>query len=356
MNVLLMTDKLETGGAEFYFCKLANTLNHPECSFFTAASLGDMVSKLEHPTHFTTMSRRNHGVNIYNLRKLVSTQQIDVIHANSLRMVFYAVLIKRTIRTRLAILYTKHNVTSLEQKAPYVFKKIVNKHVEKVITVSQFEERNVINLGVYPDKVKTIYNGVDTQQFQFHDRGDGVYKIGILARLSEEKNHQFFLQIANEFKTNRELQFYIAGDGPEYERISAMISDMQLEDKVKMVGQVDQPEAFIRDMDVLLLTSNREVFPMVILEAMAVGTPIVSIDRGGIKEAIVDSETGFLVPEHRVLDFTNRLEILQSNYRLRKHIIERARRKVEREFSLEQMVQQTLQEYLRAFRGVVHGT
>ncbi|MGQ0517829.1 glycosyltransferase, partial [Bacillus sp. D-CC] len=69
-----------------------------------------------------------------------------------------------------------------------------------------------------------------------------------------------------------------------------------LKQSVKMLGNISEPHRFIGNMDVLLLLSFREVFPMVVIEAMATGTPIVSIDVGGINEAVIDGESGVLIP------------------------------------------------------------
>jgi glycosyltransferase involved in cell wall biosynthesis len=223
----------------------------------------------------------------------------------------------------------------------------LNRYVDKVITVSGFEKRNLEQLGVDNNKIKTIYNGVDLRQFIFQCKEKkGVFNIGILARLSEEKNHALFIKIANELRDMSNVMFHIAGDGPEKQNIANMIQSQDLNHKVKMRGEVHNPEDFIREMDVLLLTSNREVFPMVIIESMAVGTPIISIDRGGIKEAVIEDQTGVLVESHSTDEFCKQIKRLESNQPVRMRIAEQARQKVEREFSLEQMLQQTLEEYL----------
>ena len=112
-----------------------------------------------------------------------------------------------------------------------------------------------------------------------------------------------------------------------------------------MIGAVRQPEKFWNDMDLILLTSEREVFPMVIIEAMAVGTPIISIDKGGIGEAIIDKQIGFLIPEHSVEDFSEKILQIQLEEEMRQQMIENARRKVVKEFSLKQMVQKTIEMY-----------
>ena len=349
MNILLITDKLITGGAETYFCKLENQLQHPNSNFYYSAASGEMQKSIKHKDQFSELSRTKHAQNIKKLREIIIEKQIDMIHANSLRMVLYSILLKKLTKTKVKIVYTKHNVTILEKKIPVVFRFLLNRYVERIITVCDFEKMSLLKIGVKLDKITTVYNGVDLKQFIFQkkEKREG-FKIGILGRLSAEKNHALFVEIANKLRDVSSLMFYIAGDGPERQAIQNRIQSYNLAHKIKMVGAVSQPEDFLRDMDLILLTSLREVFPMVILEAMAVGTPIISINIGGIGEAIIDKQTGYLIAEHSVEDIIEKILQIQSEEDMRHQMIENARRKVESEFSLEQMVDQTIKVYWSA--------
>jgi glycosyltransferase involved in cell wall biosynthesis len=347
MKVLVLTDKLILGGAEMYFCKLENLLQHPNVQFYYAAGPGELNEKIKNKQHFSDLSSTNHLKNIKKIRRIVIDKQIDIIHANSLRMVLYCLAVKKTTRYKFKIIYTKHNVTVLEEKYKKMFSTILNKHVNRILTVSEYEKNNLVQLGVNKDKIRTIYNGVDLRQFVFQGKEEReIFKVGILARVSEEKNHELFIEIAKELKDKKNLMFYIAGDGPHTEKINNLINIYGLSQKVKMLGVVRKPEQFIREMDLLLLTSYREVFPMVILEAMAVGTPVISIDRGGVNEAIKENQTGLLISDHSVIEFCEKILHLQSNEEIRKQYIELSRKRVETDFSSEKMVGETLHEYL----------
>lgn len=348
MNVLIMTDKLITGGAEIYFCKLENELSHPKFTFYSAAATGELLEKIKYKNKFIEIGRKSHLRNLLIIREKILNNHIHIVHANSLRMVLYSIAIRKFTKQDFKIIYTKHNITALEKLSPSLFCKILNSEVDSVITVSHYEQNHLINLGVNRNKIKTIYNGVDLHQFTFtHKEKEKVKSIGILARLSKEKNHDLFIEIAKELKHDPHLMFYIAGDGPQFQYIKEQISLLNIQHKVKLLGAVHTPETFIKEMDVLLLTSDREVFPMVILEAMAVGTPVITIDRGGIKEAIQDDETGFLISDHSVHDFCEKIKYVVKDEKVRDSIIEHARKKVEVDFSLDQMVKHTLNEYLK---------
>lgn len=348
MNILIMTDKLITGGAENYFCSLENRISHPEMTVYTAAAGGELFPKIKNKEHFIEMKRDSHFHNLKVLCRQIKKNDIDMIHANSLRMVMYGVCCKALISKRIKLIYTKHNVTFLEKRAPALFTVLMNHFVEKIIAVSNFEKKNLVDLGVKSGKVTTIYNGVNLDEFTFSRKEHkGQKKIGILARLSAEKNHDLFLNIAKSLEHAEDLSFYIAGDGPEFDNIKRKISSLNLQGKVIMTGATGRPQEFIREMDVLLLTSEREVFPMVILEAMAVGTPVISINRGGISEAISDQITGFLIENHSEEEFSSKVINLSNNRELQLKISNCAREKSEKEFSLDSMVSNTVKEYLK---------
>ncbi|MED1411931.1 MULTISPECIES: glycosyltransferase family 4 protein [Bacillus] len=342
MNILLMTDKLITGGAESYFCKLENNLQCESFTIYTAAGEGELYQSLARKENFILLSRSNHLRNIYYLRKEIYKRKIDIIHANSLRMVLYAFILQKFIKRKIKVVYTKHNVTILEKKIPRVFRYFMNEYVNNIITVSEFEKNNLISIRVAEEKIRTIYNGVDIEKFLFQQKKkESVYKIGILARLSKEKNHQLFVEIANVLRTRKDFLFYIAGDGPEKESIMEEIEKYGLQQSVKMLGNISEPHEFIGNMDALLLLSFREVFPMVVIEAMATGTPIVSIDVGGINEAIIDGESGVLIPEYCDYLFADALKELQENEEKVNDIRVNAREKAEVYFSLTKMVEET---------------
>jgi glycosyltransferase involved in cell wall biosynthesis len=218
--------------------------------------------------------------------------------------------------------------------------------VTGIITVSEYEKRVLLQYGVKEEKISTVYNGVDLEKFPFTGKPQQeVFNVGILARLSPEKNHGLFLEIAASMKEEKDLQFYIAGDGPERKFIQENIQKLGISDRVTLLGEVKEPQKFLQSMDLLLLTSEREVFPMVILEAMATGTPVVTINKGGISEAIADGETGMMVDNHCLETFCEKILSLKCDLDLRKTIIEDARKKVVRNFTSNHMVKHTIRQY-----------
>lgn len=346
-KVLFLMDKLTTGGAEIYFTTIENNVNRDLIDMYTAAGPGELYDRLEYKDKFKFLSRKNHLINIYEIVRTLLTNNIKVVHANCLRIALYMVFIKLFF-WNIKVMYTKHNVTMLE-KRPKLFSFILNMFVDRIITVSNFERDNLLALGVKEEKIRTIYNGVELKKFEYRMPLDNseIINIGILARLSEEKNHRLFLETAGLLKQNssRSIKYYIAGDGPERKNIETFIMENGLGDDVVLLGNVSDPDRFLQEMDILLLTSKREVFPMTIIEAMAKGTPVVSIDVGGIREAIQDDINGFLVNAPSASDFASKIELLLVSYDKRVDFSKKSRSRVEQEFTLQFMLDALCEEY-----------
>jgi glycosyltransferase involved in cell wall biosynthesis len=345
MNLLFITDFLDTGGAERYFVKCENLIPDEKLQIYTAARKGSFVQYLSNPANFTAISG-NPITNLFILFWLIVKKDISAIHANSLRMLFHALLLKCCF-PRIKLIYTKHNVTLLDHHFPSLLVVLLKYFVERTITVYRAQADELAIMGVPASKIKTIYNGVDLQQFQYvNSREDrGKKTVGILGRISPEKNIPFFLDIAEKLDEGV-YEFVIAGDGPDRGKIQQRIKQSGLEDRVRMLGDISNPDAFLASIDVFVLTSFREAFPMSILEAFAVGTPVVTIDVGGISEAVVNEKTGILIETHSADEFASKITELLMNKEKAERLRAAARRAAESKFNLQTMIHETKQVYL----------
>ena len=156
------------------------------------------------------------------------------------------------------------------------------------------------------DRVHVIRNGVDVDRFkpQPPDASlrrqlglpDGAPVACILAALRPEKNHEMFLDVAA--RVRREIpaaHFVLVGDGPRRQALEKLTAKLGLIDAVHFLGtRPDVPELLSLS-DVVLLTSHVEANPVSILEALAVGKPVVATRVGSIPQSVLDREMGYLV-------------------------------------------------------------
>jgi len=156
------------------------------------------------------------------------------------------------------------------------------------------------NLPMRSDRVRLARNAVDVDRFRRrseHCPNGGPLRIGSLSRLVQEKGLDQLLRAAALLKQRSvPFELVIAGDGPDRPLLTRLAAELGLNGSVKFAGDVPSAKAFYERVDVLAVPSlDSEGLPTTILEAMAMGLPVVATDVGGANEAIVDGVTGHLV-------------------------------------------------------------
>lgn len=159
-----------------------------------------------------------------------------------------------------------------------------------------------------------------------------------VGRLNPQKNFSLFLDIAAQLAPRfPDLHFLLAGDGPEEKMLREKAAALGISDRVTFSGYVADTRLVYLAADVLLMPSRYEGLPMTLLEAMAMGLPVVASQLDGIAEVIGDGREGFLVPSDDASLFVERTAALLQGAELSSRIAQNARAKIEASFSVERM-------------------
>ena len=229
---------------------------------------------------------------------------------------------------------------------PYQF---AMRYCKKVISVSNATAEFLINKrGVPPEKVMVIPYGVDLRKYQL---GNGVKKresiglsaddkiVGMVGRLVPQKGHVYLIDAAElVIKKFPDVKFVIVGDGELKDQLLEKVRARNLEKNFRFLGFRSDVNELLWTFDIFTLPSLYEGLPNVVLEAMASSLPVVATPVDGTKEAVVDNETGFLVPVKDVEGLANALIKLLSDPALAQRIGKNGRKRVEDVFSLEKQV------------------
>ncbi len=174
-------------------------------------------------------------------------------------------------------------------------------------------------LGMDPAKTHILRNGVDLEHFALLDRAAAKLKynandkcIVSVAALVPLKSHH--VTIAAVAKTPG-AQLLIAGEGPERANLEKQIADLNVGDRIKLLGAVahaDLPTLF-NAADIFVLSSTREGLPNVVLEAIACGTPVIATPVGGTVEVLDDPQAGIMYPVGDVIALTAALAKMFEN-------------------------------------------
>ena len=141
-----------------------------------------------------------------------------------------------------------------------------------------------------------IHNGTVIADRIHTDRGNHPFTIGSAGRFFPVKDYPFLVEVAAEInRYAKDVRFELAGEGPEFERVTERIQRYGLQDIFRLKGFMESMSEFYNGLDLYINTSLHEGFPMSVLEAMSHGLPVVAPKEGGIKEVVTDGVQGFLI-------------------------------------------------------------
>jgi len=217
--------------------------------------------------------------------------------------------------------------------------------------------------GVPSAKIRTIYNGIylnglaEDSSAQDLSPSDwpvraGVPVVGMIARLSAQKDHRTFLEAARLVAQQKhETVFVLIGDGPMRPAIEGWIQELGLAGKVHLLGERKEARQFLPLFTVCALASRYEGCSNVIMEAMAAARPVVASDVGGNRELIVDGKTGLVVPPRDASALAQAiLSLLQDPPRAGAMGLA-GRERMQREFTMDAAAQRTRQLYEELMKG-----
>jgi len=241
----------------------------------------------------------------------------------------------------------------LEHLNDFAIGKSVLRHAEKIVTVSKETMKYVLRLGADKKKVQVIYNGVDTEQFRPSNKNKNRKKLGLsqnrkiafsVRRLVYKNGLDTLIESVPYLKQSHpELLVVVAGKGPSRKLIENRIKELNIQDNIKLAGFVpdEQLPTYYGAADCFILPSaSGEGLPLVLLEAMSSGLPIIATTVGGTPELIKHMENGLLVPPRNPKAMAQALAKLLSDEKLGTTIGKEARRAAEEKFSWEKNVEQ----------------
>ncbi len=252
---------------------------------------------------------------ISKLREIINENNIDIVHSQGPRADFY---------TRLAAKSTKALIVStvatpVEDFDVNLFKKLgyilldrfTERYVDRFIVVSEALKRRLIDTHkISPDRVSVIYNGVEIDEYDFTNASikireefgvkEGMLLAGTAGRLVYQKGLPFFIRAVKYIKDkdpeiSKNIKYIIVGEGALRKVLEKLADDLGVSENIIFTGFRTDVKNILSAMDIFVLSSVHEGQPLVILEAMASGKPIVSTDIEGINETIDNGLTGILV-------------------------------------------------------------
>jgi glycosyltransferase involved in cell wall biosynthesis len=363
-RILKVVPTLMCGGTENQFMALGRLLDRSrfDVAFACLRRWGPFVDELRqlgiplHEYHVATFRSVRALAQQARLARQIVHSRIDIVHAYNFYGNVFAVPPARLVAPVV--------IASIRDRSPYLTP--MQRRVQRY--ACQFADRILVNAdavkdwlvhdeGYDPSKIAVIRNGVDMTRFGDLPAGERIRsELGIAAdarlvvvvsRLARLKGIEYFLRAAAALKPRYpDVRFLIVGEtsppDPAYLRdLQRLAADLGVDGQVTFTGRRSDIPAILGAADVSVMPSLNEALSNVLLESMAAGAPVVATRVGGTPEALVDGDTGLLVPPGEAGALAAGVSRLLDDRELARRLGCAARRLIAERFSVERMVRAT---------------
>ncbi|HWF07890.1 MAG TPA: glycosyltransferase family 4 protein [Bryobacteraceae bacterium] len=361
MKVLFLITRPERGGAQVHVLDLMRGLRD-RCDVELAAGddedrfLFEEAAKLGISCHVLPSLRQPVGV----LRDARALVEISALLRRTRPNLVHAHTSKAGVLGRLAAslhgvpaIFTSHSWsfaegTSWKWKAVGVpLERAAGRARGLIINVSEANRDLALKYKVAPAaRMVTIHNGIPDEPWTYSEPDGDEPAIVMVARFAPQKNQAMLLDAIAQIR--RPFRVVFVGAGPTLAAVDEKARTMGLTGRVTFAGNRSDVPAILRQSAIFALPTNWEGFPISILEAMRAGLPIVASDVGGVREAVVDGDNGFLVRRDDTSQLRRSLQTLLDDPEKRRRMALRSRQLFEQRFTAQHMLEKTFGLYRMA--------
>ncbi|WP_213951309.1 glycosyltransferase family 4 protein [Tepidanaerobacter syntrophicus] len=288
---------------------------------------------------------------IKSLRRIISQEKFDIVHTHAS---FAGRIAGKMAGAK--VVMTRHSIMGggAGPVKRMITRLISRIFTDKIIAISRAVKINLIESGVPADMITIIYNGIDTTKFE---GVKGTLRkelnitpdtpiIGMVARLVPEKGYEYainaFYRVIKDYPN---ALLVIIGSGSLEKNLKNMCSELGIESNVIFMGYRQDVENLMADFDLFVLSSVSEGLGLSLLEAMALGKPVVATITGGIPEVIKDGTNGLLVQPGNDVYLAESIVKILSDKDLARRLGDEAKKTVVEKFSSKTMIEKTEKVY-----------
>lgn len=316
-SVAFAVESLRIGGAERVVCNLAQAFDDRgwNVDVVVFRELGPLAAELPPSIEVVNLRSRRMLIAIPSLARWLRRERPDAVVANLTHVNLATLLAERIARVAPATVIVEHSqfserIERLEGRKEALTARLAGRlypTAAGVVAVSDGLADDVAAVtGMDRSLITTIYNPVDVDSVRERSRepvdlpdavDDGSPVLVSVGRLGERKDVPTTLRAFRTVLEDRDCWLVLCGDGPERRRLESLATELGIRERVHFTGWVDNPYPYMRRADVLVLSSKSEGLGNVLIEAMAVGCPVVSTDcESGPGEILEGGTWGPLVP------------------------------------------------------------
>lgn len=351
IKILYIYPNLNIGGAQKVVLDLINNLDKDKFEVHLICNGGKFLEYINENInlHNLKIDKKKYILkSILQIKKIIKKEKINIAHSHHRYTTFLCRIAK--INSNLQVVHSEHNV--------FPNKNFINLRGRNIISVSQSVKCNLMKYGIKEKNITVIYNGIDEKKYmnapkidlkkEFNIEG---FTFGFIGRLSEQKGIRYML---NAFKSIIDREYncnlVLIGDGELRTEIKNFIKENKLEKNVFLTGFRNDIINIIPSLDMYILPSIFEGFPMTNMEIMINSKSLIATDVGGNKEIIDDNNNGYIINSKSVDDILNKMIFILENKEILDELGEKAKLKVISEFTLNSMINNHVKYYLKLLK------
>ena len=313
INIMQVVHDLNFGGMQRVVVDLCLNVNSSKFNMSVCCleELGPNAKELERKGIPVFLVKKKPGIDWllpFRLRKFFLQQKVQVVHTHGINPFFYGTIGAKLARVPVVIQTDHARGTFPVARKEMVSEMVLSWFVDRIVAVSDGVKSDLVKYEhISPEKIQVIYNGIDESKFRIkidqkkkrEELGIGKHDkvIGIGVRLSEQKGINYLIEaVSLVVKSFPNVKLLIIGDGECRTDLEKLASDCGIADKVIFTGFRNDIPELLQIMDIYSLPSLWEGHPLVLLEAMAAGKPVVATDIPGNRETVEHGKTGMLTP------------------------------------------------------------
>jgi glycosyltransferase involved in cell wall biosynthesis len=347
MKVLFVCTHLKTGGVERQWSILLPALRERglEVGLLTLTAEGDFFAGVREAGVPAEWARMRSRADLFGLRRALKTAswKPGVVVSNSVLGAAVSHALAR--RAGAAHVVTDHSIVPTLSASQHLVRRLLARRVDRVIAVTEHQIPTLIAAGYRPERISVVQSGIP-ELAPTRDRASVRTELGLqendfaaflIATLRPEKRADFFLDaVLAAHELHPRVRGVIVGRGKQLQRIRSLAEST--DGVVQVLGEREDVPELIGAADVVCLSSSSEALPMVVIEAMALGRPVLATNVGGTSDLVVAGETGDLVDPDDRAAFTRALTGLAADPARRERYGRAARGRYARLFTVDRMV------------------
>ncbi|PIP29376.1 hypothetical protein COX27_01775 [Candidatus Kuenenbacteria bacterium CG23_combo_of_CG06-09_8_20_14_all_36_9] len=330
----------DKGGVATYSWELTRHLsknpqvNHVQVIAFNISEVTDDVATEKASDKYTIIRHKRGLVNFWTMgskifKYLIKYKDYDIIHATNFFPIGFWIMVwtKMLGKKYFITIYGTDTLTSLGSKKTKFLKALIMKRAAKIFSISNSTtQKTLAKYNLPKEKFATITPGVTTSftdKINLNLRADLGYLpddfiILVINHLVARKGVDDVMRAVAKIDDEK-IKLLIVGKGPERENLENLAKELNIANRIKFMGRVDEVESYYKAANILTLTSyydntgDIEGFGLVLVEAELRGLPVIGTNSGGIPETISDGVSGFIVGEREIEAIKEKILLLKNN-------------------------------------------